>query len=143
VSIGYEIEGQVVVLSVAVDGFPLLRDALEAAAADPRARPKMPVLLDVRNEPVRVHYDDVRWRTLILSQARQHFGPRWAVLSGPGPVPLAVGRMFAALSEIEGLEVGLFVDREGAILWLTGAWSARQRALTTPPLGLGRKPSPY
>ena len=49
VAIRYEIEDGVLVLSVALEGFAMLRDALDAAAADPRARPKMPVLLDVRN----------------------------------------------------------------------------------------------
>jgi hypothetical protein len=35
-----------------------------------------------------------------------------------GPVPLGVGRMFAVFSEIEGLEVGLFADKDEAIHWL-------------------------
>ena len=96
----------------------MLRDALDAVAADSRARPKMPVLLDVRNEPAGVHHNDVRWRVLILSQMRQQFGPRWAILTGTGPVPVGVGRMFAVFSEIEGLEVGMFADEDAALTWL-------------------------
>ncbi len=107
-----------VVLSIAVEGFAFLRDALDEVAADPRAGPKMPVLLDVRNEPAGVHYDDVRWRMLMLSQMRQQFGPRWAILTGTGPVRVGVGRMFAVFSEIEGLEVGMFADEDAALAWL-------------------------
>ena len=78
----------------------------------------MPVLLDVRNAPTGVHYDDVHWRMVILSHVRRQFGPRWA-MGCTGPVTLGVGRMFAAFSEVEGLEVGLFADQDEAIRWLT------------------------
>jgi hypothetical protein len=113
----YQIEDGVLVLSLAVEGFALLRDALEAAAADRRARPRMPVLLDVRN-PVGGHYEDVRWRALILSQMRQQLAPRWAILTRTGPVPAGVGRMFTLLSKIEGLEAGIFADDDAAFAWL-------------------------
>lgn len=116
-AIRYEIEDGVLVLSAAVEGFPMLRDALDAAVIDPHARPKMPVLLDVRNRPAGVHYDDVRWRVLILSEMHQHFG-RWAILTETPPVRVGLARMFAAFSEIEGLEVGIFADEEAALRWL-------------------------
>ncbi len=117
VVVRYEIEDGVLVLTVAVEGFAMLRDALDAAADDPRARPKMPVLFDVRN-PASGHYEDVGWRVLILSQMRQQFAPRWAILTGTAPVPAGVGRMFALFSKIEALEVGIFADGDAAFAWL-------------------------
>lgn len=119
VAIRYEIEDGALVLSVAVEGFAMLRDALDAAVADPRVRPEMPVLLDARSEPVGIHFEDVRWRQLVLSQMRQQFG-RWAILTETPPVRVGLARMFAAFSEIEGLEVGLFADEDAAFTWLRG-----------------------
>jgi hypothetical protein len=78
----------------------------------------MPLLLDLRSEPVDVHYEDVRWRVEILAEMREHFGPRWAFVTGTGPVRTGVGRMFAVFSEIEGLDVGAFADKAAALHWL-------------------------
>ena len=114
----YEIEGGALILRVATGGYPLLRDALLSAGRDPASRPKMPLLLDLRGEPVNVHYEDVRWRMEILREMRQQFGPRWALVTGTGPVRAGVGRMFAVFSEIEGLDVGLFADKAEALQWL-------------------------
>ena len=114
----YQIESSVLVLKVAPEGFAELRGALHAAATDPVAHPKMPLLIDVRTEVPGTRYEDVRLRVQILSDMREQFGPRWAIVTGTGPVPLGVGRMFAVFSEIEGLEVGLFADTDEAIHWL-------------------------
>jgi hypothetical protein len=46
VAIQYQIEGTVLVLKLAPEGFAELRRALRAAAADPRACPGMPLLID-------------------------------------------------------------------------------------------------
>ena len=46
--IRYRIAYGVLVLEVALEGFAELRGALRAAAADRAARPKMPLLIDVR-----------------------------------------------------------------------------------------------
>jgi hypothetical protein len=121
VALRYEIEDGVLVFSATAGGFAMLRDALHTAAADPAARPKMPLLVDVR-EPASFHNENVGWRSLILSEMREQLGPRWAILTGPGPVRIGVGRMFVAFSEIEGLEVGLFADKHAAITWLRGHW---------------------
>jgi len=52
---------------------------------------------------------------------REQFGPRWAFLTGTGPVTVGVGRMFAVFSEAEGLDVGMFADEDEALRWLTEA----------------------
>lgn len=117
----YEIEDGVLILRVAAGGYPLLRDALLCARCDPASRPMMPLLLDLRGEPVNVHYEDVRWRMEILREMRQQFGPRWAFVTGTGTVRSGVGRMFAVFSEVEGLEVGHFADKAEALQWLTEA----------------------
>lgn len=116
--IRYRIDRGVLVLDVAREGFAELRGALHAAAKDSAARPKMPLLIDVRSELLSVKYEDVRWRVQILADMRQQLGPRWAILTGTGPVRVGVGRMFAVFSEIEGLEVGLFADEDAALAWL-------------------------
>jgi hypothetical protein len=119
VAVCYQIERGVVILSLATEGYAYLRDALHAAARDPAAYAKMPLLIDLRCEPIRVRYDDIRWRVQILAEMREQFGPRWAFLTGTEPVSVGVGRMFAVFSEIEGLEVGMFADKDDAIRWLT------------------------
>ena len=65
-----------------------------------------------------MRHEDVRWRVQILTEMRQRLGPRWAILTGTGPVRVGVGRMYAVFSEIEGLEVGLFADEDAALTWL-------------------------
>ena len=117
-AIRYQIEGGVLVLRVAPEGFAELRSALRAAAQDPAARPKMPLLVDVRTEVPGVRYEDIRCRVDILSQMRERFGPRWGILTGTESVPVGVVRMFKVFSEIEGLEVGLFADEDVALTWL-------------------------
>ncbi len=42
----------------------------------------MPLLFDLRGNPAYAHYEDNRWRRLILGEMRQHFGPRWAIVTG-------------------------------------------------------------
>jgi hypothetical protein len=116
--IRYRIDRGVLVLDVALEGFAELRGALRAAAADPAARPRMPLLLDVRSEVPGVKYEDVQWRVQILSEMRAQLGPRWAILTGTGPVRGGVGRMYAVFSEIEGLEAGIFADEAAAFTWL-------------------------
>jgi hypothetical protein len=118
VPIRYQIEGGVLVLKIAPEGFAELRGALRAAAADPAARPKMPLLIDVRTEVPGVRYEDIQHRVEILSQMRAQLGSRWAILTGTGPVRGGVGRMYAVFSEIEGLDVGLFADEAAALAWL-------------------------
>ena len=117
-AIEYEIEDGVLILRVAAGGYAYLRDALRAARNDTSARPLMPLLMDLRGEPPSVRYEDVRWRVEILAEMRQQFGPRWAFVTGTGPVRTGVGRMFAVFSEIEGLDVGLFADKATALRWL-------------------------
>jgi hypothetical protein len=120
-AICYHIETGVVILSQASEGYAYLRDAVHAAAHDPAAYPKMPLLIDVQCEPIRVRYDDILWRVQILAEMREQFGPRWAFLTGTGPVSVGVGRMFAVFSEAEGLEVGMFAEKDEALQWLTEA----------------------
>jgi hypothetical protein len=118
-AVRYQIEKGVVVLSLATEGFAYLRDALHAAARDPAAYLKMPLLIDLQCEPVGVRYDDIHWRMQILASMQEQFGPRWAFVTGTGPVTVGVGKMFAVFSEAEGLEVGMFADKDEAIRWLT------------------------
>jgi len=118
VPIRYRIARGVLVLEVAPKGFAEPRVALDAAAADPAVRPKMPLLIDVRNEVPGVRHEDVRYRVEILAQMRAQLGPRWAILTGTGPVRVGVGRMYAVFSEIEGVEVGVFADEAAALTWL-------------------------
>jgi hypothetical protein len=115
----YRIEKGVVVLGLATEGFTYLRDALHAVAHDPAAYARMPLLIDLRCEPVGVRYDDIHWRVRILAEMREQFGPRWAFLTGTGPVTVGVGKMFAVFSEAEGLEVGMFAEEDEALRWLT------------------------
>jgi hypothetical protein len=115
----YRIEKGVVVLGLAAEGFTYLRDALHAVAHDPAAYARMPLLIDLRCEPVGVRYDDIHWRVRILAEMREQFGPRWAFLTGTGPVTVGVGKMFAVFSEAEGLEVGMFAEEDEALRWLT------------------------
>jgi hypothetical protein len=68
--------------------------------------------------PKGVRYEDVQWRVQILAQMRQQFGPRWAILTGTGPVRVGIGRMFAVFSALEGLDVGMFADKDAALAWL-------------------------
>ena len=117
-AIQYQIKGTVLTLKVAPEGFAELRSALRAAATDPRARPRMPLLIDLRTEANGVRYEDVRYRVEIMAEMRHQFGPRWAIVTGTQAVPVGVGRMFAAFSEIEGLDVGMFADEDDAIRWL-------------------------
>jgi hypothetical protein len=49
---------------------------------------------------------------------QEQFGPRWAFLTGIGPVTVGVGKMFAVFSEAEGLEVGMFAEKDEALRWL-------------------------
>jgi hypothetical protein len=121
VAIEYEIEGGVLILRVAIGGYPLLRDALLSARSDLASRPKMPLLFDLRGDPVDVHYEDVRWRVEILKEMREQFGPRWAIVTGDRHVRPGVGRMFAVFSKSEGLDVGAFADKAAALDWLREA----------------------
>ena len=66
-----------------------------------------------------VRYDDIAWRMQILASMREQFGPRWAFLTGTDSTTVGVGKMFRVFSEIEGLEVGLFADRNEALSWLS------------------------
>ncbi len=116
--IRYRVKRGVLVLEVAPQGFAELRGALRAAAADPASRPNMPLLIDVRTEVPGVRYEDIQHRLQILSEMRAQFGPRWAIVTGTGPVRVGVGRLFAVFSEIEGLEVGVFADEAVALTWL-------------------------
>jgi hypothetical protein len=117
-AIRYEIEGGVLVLELALEGFARLRDALESAVADPAASPKMALLLDVRSDVPGVHYEGAHWRAQVLWQMRERLGPRWAILTAAGPLRVGVGRMFTILSRIEGLEVRIFAEKEAALAWL-------------------------
>jgi hypothetical protein len=120
VAVRYQIEKGVVILGLATEGFAYLRDALHAVARDPAAYRKMPLLIDLRCQPIGVRYDDLHWRVQILAEMREQFGPRWAFVTGAGPVTVGVGRMFAVLSEAEDFEVGMFADEDEAFRWLTG-----------------------
>jgi hypothetical protein len=113
----YTIEDGVVVLSSTAGGFVMLRHVLRAAVTDPAARPNMPLLIDMRRGPA-FHYEDARWRLLILAEMREMFGSRWAILMGPGSAPGGAKAMFTAFSNLEGLDVGLFADKEVALTWL-------------------------
>jgi hypothetical protein len=115
----YEIEGGVLILRTVSVGHSFLRDALSAAGRDARSRSKMPLVLDLRGELANAHYEDIRWRVHILAEMRQQFGPRWALVTEAGAVRPGVSRMVEALSEPDGLEVGLFSDRQEALRWLT------------------------
>ena len=117
--IRYRVDRGVLVLEVACKGFTEIRDALRAAVADPAARSKMPLLIDVRMEVAGVRYEHIQHRVEILSDMRRHFESRWAIVTGTETVPAGVGRVFAVFSEIEGLEAGLFADKDEAIHWLT------------------------
>ena len=117
-AIQYRIEDGVVILRLAEEGFDRLRSALRAAGTDPACRPGMPLLLDLRGEPSDVRYEDVLWRMTILGEMREQFGPRWALLTDPAPEREGIGRMFTVFSRVEGLEVGLFVDKDDAFRWL-------------------------
>ena len=117
-AVQYEIEDGVVVLRLVTEGFDFLRDALHAAELDPAARPRMPLLIDLRYEPIGVRYNDIHWRVQILASMREQFGPRWAFLTGTRSVTVGVGKMYKVFSEIEGLEVGLFADKDEALRWL-------------------------
>jgi hypothetical protein len=118
VAIQYEIVDGVLILRVAEEGFAFLRDGLHAAAHEPAARPRMPILLDLRTAPAIHRYEDVRWRVQTLVEMRERFGPRWAFLTGPGPVRIGVGKMFEVFSRIEGVDVGVFAERDTALKWL-------------------------
>jgi hypothetical protein len=118
VAIQYEVEDGVVILRVAPAGFTFLRDALCAVATDPAARPKMPLLIDVRTEPGSHRYEDVRWRVQILDEMREQFGPRWAFLTGPDDVPLGVRSMLAVFASVGRLRVRMFAEKDAAFRWL-------------------------
>jgi hypothetical protein len=118
VAIQYAVEDGVLVLWAASEGFAYLRDALRAAQADPAARVRMPLLIDTRSEPSGIRYEDIHSRVLILAEMRERFGHRWAILTGTESVRVGVGRMFRVFSEAEGLEVGMFADKDEALQWL-------------------------
>jgi hypothetical protein len=120
VAVHYEIENGVLILKMAMEGFESLRSALHAALHDAGARPRMPLLIDVRDRTAGVRCEEVRWRVQVLALMRDHLGPRWAILTGTGPLRLGVARMFTVFSEAEGLEVGLFADKDAAMRWLRG-----------------------
>ena len=117
-AVQYEIEDGVLVLRLVAEGFSYLRSALVAAKGDPAWRRGMPLLLDLRGESFEARYEDVRWRTDILAQMREQFGPRWAFLTDPGATHRGIARMFAVFSEERGLNVGLFGDKDEAFRWL-------------------------
>ncbi len=117
-AIQYEIENGVLILRVATHGFDSLRGALHAATESPAAPSRMPLLVDARGEVSGVRYEDALWRAQILALMRQQLGPRWAILTGTGPVRVGVGRMFTVFSRVEGLEVGMFADKAAALKWL-------------------------
>jgi len=118
-AIEYQIEGGVLLLRGVTLGHAFLRDALASARAHPESRPGMPLLLDLRGDPTNAHYEDIRWRLHILEEMRQQLGPRWAVLTGPGPGGEGVSRMVAAFSEAGGLDVRIFGEKDEALRWLT------------------------
>jgi hypothetical protein len=118
VALEYEIEGGVLMLRAARVGHAFLRDALGAARSDPAFRPSMPLLFDLRGDPKDAHYDDIRWRKMILGEMRPHFGARWAIVTGTETESAGVQRMLAALSESEGLEARLFAEKAAALRWL-------------------------
>jgi hypothetical protein len=129
-AIQYEIEDGVLMLRLAAEGFSHLRSALRAAAGDAAARPTMPLLLDLRGEPPTARYEDIRWRTEILAEMREQFGPRWAFLIDPDPARNGIGQMFAVFSRVHGLDVGLFTDKRSAFRWL---WEAEMLKDDPPP----------
>ena len=102
------------VLQAALEDLPELIGAVRAAVDDPAASPRMPLLIDMRHEVAGICYDDIRWHVCILSLMRDLLGPRWAILTRPSPVCMAV------CSVVEGLEVAMFADEEAALTWLRG-----------------------
>jgi hypothetical protein len=49
---------------------------------------------------------------------RKQFGPRWAFLADVDPTRTWIARMFAIFSEVRGLNVGLFTEKDEALRWL-------------------------
>jgi hypothetical protein len=119
VALEHEIDGGVVILRAARVGHAFLRDALGAVRSDPAFRPGMPLLFDLRGDPADAHYDDIRWRKMILGEMRQQLGPRWAIVTGTESE--GVRRMLASLLESKGLDARLFADKTAAIRWLQEA----------------------
>ena len=119
-AIQYEIEDGVVILRATADGFTHLRAALDAVNTDPAARPRMPLLFDLRGEPPAVRYKDIRSRMQILTEMRQQFGGRWAFLVDPGPLRAGIAQMIAALAGQLNLDIESFNDSKRAMGWLTG-----------------------
>ena len=117
-AIAYEIEDNVLILKSAPEGFPVLRRALDAAATHPDARPKMPLLIDVRADTAGVRYDDVPSRVALLGQMRETLGARWAILMSADRSRPGILNMFAMFTEMEGLESGMFLDKDEAMKWL-------------------------
>jgi hypothetical protein len=108
----YRIERGVLVLEVALEDLPELKDAVRAAVGDPAASPRMPLLIDMRHEVASICYDDISWHVCSLALMLDLLGPRWAILTRPSPVCMAV------FPEVEGLEVAMFADEDAALAWL-------------------------
>jgi hypothetical protein len=54
----------------------------------------------------------------ILAEMCGQLGSRWALLVDTEVVHVGIGRMFRVFSEIKGLNVGLFTDKDEALAWL-------------------------
>ncbi len=117
-STSYEMEGDVVVLSVDPEGFTTMAEIVRAAGQDAAlARPMRP-LIDLRAPQLGLDCQDMRPQAQSLANMGTILAPRWAVLTSDKASAHSAARMFAILAGIEDVDVQVFDEKPEALSWL-------------------------
>jgi len=102
------------------DDFGSTNVAMRSIAEDPRLKPGMPVLMDVRELDYLATPPEVSAFASPDSLPPVFHGRRVAILSRRG-AQFGVARTFAAKAEPVGAKVEVFTEPDIAIAWLSGA----------------------
>ena len=101
------------------DDFASTNAALQSIASDPRLKPGVPVLMDVRELDYLATPPEVSAFTAPDSLPPVFNGRRVAILSRRG-AQFGVARTFAAKAEHVGAQVEVFTEADLALAWLAG-----------------------
>src|SRR5262245_27780975 len=101
------------------DNFGSTNTAMQTIASDPRLKPGMPVLLDVRELDYLATPPEVSAFASPDSLPPVFHGRRVAILSRRG-AQFGVARTFAAKAEPVGAQVEVFTEPDLALAWLAG-----------------------
>lgn len=94
--------------------------AVDQAITDPRFKPGMSLLLDVRQSTMNLSADEVRLRSKGLALlGTKGLSSRCAIVVGPKLFQYGLARMAKVFLEHRGMELEIFRDLDAALEWLS------------------------